>query len=100
MGADFSSQPIFLYQIYGFSLQAIFTRTPNGSFKLQGSNQDVKFGSSVTEWTDLSGSTVAVTAAGDALFNFNGAFFRWVRLVYTRSSGTGSCSVTFTSKGV
>jgi hypothetical protein len=100
MSAGFVSEPILLDQIYGFSLQAIFTGTPNGSFKLQVSNQDVFLREQVTEWTDLADSSTAITAAGDIMYNVTSAFYRWVRIVYTRTSGSGNCDVTLTSKGV
>ena len=100
MGSSFESEAIFLDQIYGFSFQAIYSGTPNGTFVLQASNQDVSFGKAVTEWTDISGSSYAVTSSGSTIWNYNGAFFRWVRVKYIYNSGSGSCSVTFTSKGV
>ena len=100
MASSFSSSPILLDQIYGFSFQAVFTGTPNGSFKLQCSNDDVKLDSQIVNWSDISGTAQAITAAGSILYNVNYAFYKWVRIVYTASSGSGSCDVTYASKGV
>jgi hypothetical protein len=99
MAASFESQPILLDQIYGFSFQAVFTGAPEGSFKLQVSNDDKSFGFTPVNWTDVTGSTQIITEAGDIVWNFNGAFYKWVKVVYTRDAGTGSCDVTYSSKG-
>lgn len=100
MSASFNSKAILLDQIYGFSFQAVFTGSPVGSFKLQASNDDVKNESDVSNWTDVADSTAAVNAAGDLTYNYEGCFFKWVRIVYTFSSGSGSCNVVYASKGV
>lgn len=100
MSANFESEPILLDQIYGFSFQSVFTGSPNGTFKLQASNDDVKLGFDVYNWTDIADSSQAITAAGDITWNFDGCFFKWVKVVYTFSSGTGSCDITYASKGV
>jgi hypothetical protein len=100
MASSFNSQPILLDQIYGFSFQAITTGAPNGSFKLQCSNDNVQLESQVTNWTDIAGTAQAITAPGSVLYNVNYAFYMWVRIVYTAASGSGSCDVTYASKGV
>lgn len=86
-----------LYQ--DFSFYAKWTGTPTGSFKLQGSN-DV--GDSVTDWEDIPGSTLAVAgAAGTQMWNYTRSQFRWVRIVYTATSGSGTLSkCIFNAKGV
>lgn len=86
-----------LYQ--DFSFHAKWTGTPTGSFKLQGSN-DV--GDSVTDWEDIPGSTLAVAgAAGTQMWNYTRSPFRWVRIVYTATSGSGTLSkMIFNAKGV
>lgn len=100
MSTSFLSKAILLDQIYGFSFQAVFTGSPVGSFKLQASNDDVKNESDVTNWTDVADSSAAVSAAGDLTYNYEGCFFKWVRIVYTAGSGSGSCNVVYASKGV
>jgi hypothetical protein len=100
MAASFNSSPILLDQIYGFSFQVIFTGTPNGSFKLQCSNDDVKLESQVSNWSDVASTAQSITAAGNLFYNINYAFYKWVRVVYTASSGSGSCDVIYAAKGV
>ena len=99
MSASFSSDPILLDQIYGFSFQAVFTGSPNGTFKLQCSNDDVKLSSEVSQWSDVGSTSQAISAAGDLFYNIDAAHYKWVRIVYTRSSGSGSCDVVYFAKG-
>jgi hypothetical protein len=100
MSGNIESQAILLDQIYGFSAQAIYTGSPDGVLSLLASNQDVKFGEPITEWTTITGSEEIVSAPGDTMWNFNGAFYRWFKVSYSFNSGSGSLDVTFTSKGV
>jgi len=100
MSADFESDPILLDQIYGFSFQAVFTGAPDGVIKLQASNDDKTFNQTPVNWDDIADSSYTVSAAGTYMWNFNGAFYKWVRVVYLFASGTGACDVTYVSKGV
>lgn len=88
---------INLYQ--DFSFFAKWSSTPTGTFKLQSSND---LGDTVTDWEDIPGSSVAVAgAAGQQMWNYTRSQFRWVRLVYTATSGSGTLSkCIFNAKGV
>jgi hypothetical protein len=99
MSADFVSDPILIDQIFGYSFQAIFSGSPDGSFKLQASNDDVSRPQNVSNWTDIAGTALVITVDGDAMWNVTNAFYKWVRISWTVLSGTGSCSVTYASKG-
>lgn len=102
-----TSNPIRLDQIYGYAVQAIYTGSPVGTLKLQAScdtppNQSqVSNGGpdTVTNWTDITNATQAVTSAGNFIFNVNGAFYNYVRLVYTNTSGTGALTAQICIKG-
>lgn len=103
-----NSNPIPLDQIYGFALQAYWTGTPVGTFKLQGScdapgktTQTSNGGPDiVTNWSDIANSTTtAAGSSGNFVWNFNGCFFRYVRLVYTNASGTGTLNAEIVNKG-
>lgn len=89
----------------GYSIQAIITGSPVGSLKLQGSNDPVPNSSflvptyTVTNWTDIADSTEAVTGAGTIMYNVEGVYYNWVRAVYTSTSGTGTLTIQFNSKG-
>lgn len=93
-------------QIFMFSIQAIFTGVPVGSLKLQISNDDVPMGLqgqdpaiNVVNWSDYTGSQVAVAAAGNWMWIVSDGGYKWVRLVYTATSGTGSLNVEYNGKG-
>lgn len=107
MNATINSLPMQLYNMFGYSIQAVWTGTPTGSFKLQGSSEYVEQsntnGYAPTNWDDIAGSTYAVTAAGSNSWNVDGAMYNWVRLVYTDGSGGASTAVLnaiFNGKGV
>lgn len=98
--ATITSRGVWLGHIADFSIQLVFTGAPVGTFKLQASNDvgtEDKGGAGwsdtgVTHWTDLD-SSQAISAAGDLMYNYRGAGFRWVRVVYTKTSGTGTITV-------
>ncbi len=93
-----------LNQQYVYSIQAVYSGTPVGSLKLQASNDIVTLGAgggqpAITNWTDISGSTVGISAAGNYLWNVSNFGYRWTRLVYTQTSGTGTLNVVLNAKG-
>jgi hypothetical protein len=94
MTSNINSNPIWLGHVVNYCIQIVFTgSTPNGSFKLQASNDlgakenDVK-NASITNWTDISGSTINISAAGDVMYNLENVGYRWVRVVWTDTSST------------
>lgn len=108
MNANLTSEAIPLPNIYGFAIQAVFTGTPTGTFKLQASSDPFKYANAAqpqvpTNWTDIADSSAPVSAAGNYMWNFNGCFFEFVRLVYTDGSSGASTAVlnaTINLKGV
>lgn len=106
MAGSLNSNAIDLNQQYVAAIQAVFTGAPVGTFKLQISNDSpainpgsVNKGSGVVNWTDYTGSSQAISAAGNFSWLLADIGYRWVRLVYTRSSGTGSLTAAISSKG-
>lgn len=97
MNASFNSAALQLYQMYGFSIQAVWTGTPNGTFKLQCSSDPVTQINTPpvapTNWSDVATSSQAVSAAGDYTWNVFEVMYNWVRLVYTDASGGSSTAV-------
>lgn len=95
LSANWESRPILLANAKAWSAQLFFTGSPIGAFKIQVSNdtvryQDVAEGASlVTGWTDYSGSSASVSDAGDIHYNIRDAGYRWGKIVYTRSGGSG-----------
>lgn len=105
MSASINSDPIDVKNLVIGSLQLIFTGAPVGSFKLQCSNDVYDFlkqpgiQPAPTNWTDVADSTVAISAAGNVVYNLSSLGYDILRLVYTRSSGTGSLKIRMVGKG-
>lgn len=109
-GGDLSStnlysNPIDLRHLSHYSIQVVSSGSPAGTYKLQVSNDNpdhtgnkYPVGSSMT-WTDVDGSSVTIAAAGSTVWNAAGAGYLWVRVVWTKSSGTGNVLGRFNGKG-
>lgn len=101
-----TSVGVDLNQINLSSMQAYWTGSPVGSLKVQVSTDNVPLGlgadpaSNVVHWTDYTGSSVAISAAGDQLYNMTFVGYRWARLVYTKTSGAGTINATYNGKGL
>lgn len=91
--ADFTGTSLSLNQQFGYSIQATWTGTPNGTFKLQASNDNVN-------WSDLPNTVAAGGAAGSTIWNVTDVFYQYVRLFYTHSTQAGTLNANFVSKGV
>lgn len=80
------------------SIQLVWTGSaPTGTFTVECSNDishDVN-GGDVTNWTTITGSSEAITTSGSFLYNFAPLCWYWVRVVYTRVSGTGTLQGTY-----
>ena len=84
MTADRTSEVILLDHQYGYSVQIAWTGTPTGDFTLEASNDNTTF-------ITVSGSTVAAGGgAGNHLWEVDVAMYRYVRVKYTFTSGTGT----------
>lgn len=93
MSGNITSNKQQLNHIAMASIQAVYTGSPVGTLKLQISNDDIT-------WTDYSGSGAAVSGAGDFMWNISNVAFPLIRVVYTKTSGSGSLDITVNGKGV
>lgn len=108
MSTSFQLRSIWLGHICNFAIQLVFTGTPVGTLRIQGSADAGQpdgglspQASGVTNWTDITSSDIAITTAGNAMINVQNAGYNWVRLVYVSTSGTGSLtSARINVKGV
>lgn len=102
LNANLNSAPMQLQHMFGFSIQLVWTGTPTGTFKLQGSSDSVYVAPRNTlspetpvNWTDIANSSEAVSAAGSFMWNVSDAFYNFVRVVYTdASSGASTAAIT------
>jgi hypothetical protein len=79
-------------QAWGFSIQAVWTGSPVGTLSLQSSADGVN-------WDTIANSSQAINGAGHFTWNYTGAFFPYVQLVYSKTSGTGTLNATLSYKG-
>lgn len=87
LGASVNGPAINIRDFIGFYLNIIYTGAGvDGTFKLQASG-DV---GTPTNWKDISGATSVASGPGTADFNVSGANYPWVRVVFARTSGTGT----------
>lgn len=94
-----AAQP--LDHIYGFAIQAVWSGTPTGDFSLEISCDNPLDGTAPTNWDTLPSSTVAAGgAAGSQTWVVSEAFYKWVRIKYVGTSGTGSVAARINIKGV
>lgn len=85
------------------SIQAVWTGSPVGDFKIQTSDDfyTVSQSALITNWTDYTGSTQAAGgAAGNATWRIADAGDRWYRVVYTSTSGSGTVNARFQAKEI
>lgn len=107
VSVDQESPGYWLDQVYGVAFQAVFSGSPTGTVHLEGSNDrglplmpgQPPSDQGVVTWNEILNSNTAVTGAGPVTWNYNGVFYRWIRLVYVAISGTGTVTVTVNTKG-
>lgn len=87
------SEPTGLNSILLISFQAAWTGSPVGVIKLQASNDKVI-------WSDVSNSALNISGAGDVLYNLSEIGYLYIRIVYTKASGTGVLNIIANGKGV
>jgi len=102
MSADVTSQVLNIADLSLGSIQAIFTGAPTGDLFLQISNDIIAAGSdpntAVVNWSEYTGSRQTLAAAGAFVFNLANMGYKWCRMVYDPSGGTGILNATATVK--
>jgi hypothetical protein len=92
--ASKTSAAIDASQLIAASVQVIMTgSSPTGTVKVQASNDAPQAGNlpyAPTNWTDVASLTVSVSAATSYLIPKFDCAYRWIRVVYTFTSGTGT----------
>lgn len=113
LGASVNSAPIKLDSLYLVAVAATWIgATAAGTLKIQFSEDDPTFGDGddITGWYDaitngcvVPSAAVTVAGPGSQLWEIGlngGVPHKWMRLVFTRTSGTGSIDAKFNAKGV
>lgn len=108
MGASLNTNGVELSSYFTGSIHAIWTGgSAAGSLALQWSNDNVVVlpgsanpSSNVVNWNDYSGTASTVAGAGQFGWILDDNLgYKWLRVVFTRVSGTGSLTVNFMGKG-
>lgn len=102
--ASFVSKVVDLGNVNLGSIQAVWAGVaPVGVLKIQLSNDIISNTAdpnvAVVNWDDFSGSSFNVSGnAGTHIFNISNMGYKWLRLFYTRTGGTGSMDANMTAK--
>jgi hypothetical protein len=80
MAATVTSTIVDLSEVIGYAVHSIFTGAPVGSISTQASNDGINF---------VEVDTHAVSAAGQYMLNIPRSHYRYVKISYIRTSGTG-----------
>lgn len=98
MAADVCSTPLQINNFTGYSLQAkVVGATAEGSILLQASDDNIA-PAGIVNWIDIANSTVSVSGSGITFYNTSDAFYKYVKLCYIRTSGTGTLDVIYNVK--
>ncbi len=112
MSGNVTSNGIDLQQEWIYSIQALWSGSGIGELKLQVSNDNpspplsgpagTDPAAKVVNWTTYSGSASSTSAtSGSSNFMWNVVYpgYRWVRVVYTATSGSGALTCQYFGKG-
>lgn len=104
MNATLNSLAMQIQGCLFYNIQIVYTGTPTGTFKLQGSSDNSATMTAAGQvpyqpvhWTDVKDSSQAVTTSGSVMWNVEWASYNFVRVVYTDSSGGTSTAIITTS---
>lgn len=101
MSGNLNSVGVDMLSLPFGAIELIWTGTPTGTFSIDGSIDNVSNSGLVTKWyptgTDVTNPS---GSASSTLVNLSGIGFRWIRVSYTRTSGSGSLTVNVFGKGV
>lgn len=101
LAATFTSDIVSVKNLDYASIHIDWTGTaPVGVISVEARNGDIRNNGAMDDWYALDmGSTISISgASGDHQLVFNYLPFSDLRLVYTRTSGTGSINAFITSK--
>lgn len=93
MSTSLMSSDVDLSKCDGYSVYAKWAGAPIGTLKITTSLDGINY-------VDLSGSETEVNGSGDAMWEVATAFYDKIKVVFTRTSGTGTLNVQCNGKGV
>lgn len=103
MSSDVTSDAMQLEQYLGYAIGITITGSPVGILLLQGScdppQTPMGVQPSPSTFIDIGGTSNSITTATTVLYNMYPVQYNWVRIKYTRTSGSGAITATFNAKG-
>lgn len=106
MASNVISETIPLDQVFGYSIQAVYTTggTLGGVLRLECSNDHVEDNEKNVvvpgTWSVISSSAITLTGAGNYLWNVESVNYLWARLTYSHVIGdSGTLNATCVTKG-
>lgn len=93
-------------QLVSASFHVIFSGSDAaGTLTIQASNDPTGEGNTAanftpTNWVDIPSASCTPTVAGSFLITIAQLTYRWVRVVWTRTSGTGTVTVNMNALGI
>lgn len=100
MGASVNGVPFRIDESDVFAIQAVVSGSASldGTLRLQASCDVGPEATAVVNWTDVPDTDEAVVSDGTFLWNIVGAGWRWVRLAWVWTSGTGTLAARVQAK--
>lgn len=100
MGASFNSDAVLLQFEDNAALQVVWTGTPTGTLDIQLSQDPTNIG-----WTTITSSfsptpSQPAGAGGSNFYELNQTGAAYIRMIYTRVSGTGTIKAKISAKSV
>jgi len=106
MSGALESETVPLDQVFGYSIQAVYTTsgTLGGVLQLQASSNHQEDNEKnvivAGDWVTIASSAVTISGAGTFMWNVQEPNYLWVKLVYTPAvSDTGVLNATVNTKG-
>jgi hypothetical protein len=108
MTVPWTSEALWIAHVQQFSISLLFSGTPEGTLKLQCSNDegnesaasDANRSVDVDNWSNVADSSQLIDEAGDHTWSVMQPGYRWIRVVWTPSASTGSLtSARISTKG-
>lgn len=90
MGSNINGSSVDISEVRGYAVHFIWTGTPTGDVSVEASNDNSNF---TQVYTAATGG-----AAGQSLTNQPNVAYRYIRVKYTRSSGTGTLDTYISGK--
>lgn len=86
--------------VFEASMIAVVTgASPVGTLKLQASNDDVNPPHLPVNWVDIPSASAAVAATGNFIIPKTDICYKWIRLVWVSTSGTGAITANLQTIG-